>query len=967
MRVNWASYILQVMFIKNQMGQSYKPIAAAEQPILALGRVLQSLREEDDVDVLIETAIAYIKQEFNYNLVWIASYDRLKHALLGRGGIAPSRDLSFLRKRLVLQPGDLLEQVVIQQSPLGVADIRNEKRAGEWREFGTKFNIQGTIMLPMRYKDRCMGLLLLGSERWGYLLPEDAKARLMIILGELAAILYQKEIDLQHKQIKRPDEPLLKLLENVRNLTSLEERLKAVVKATHDFVSPSRTNVYWFERQGRYFWCRMGNQLVHLGRDNNREQPAAGMTVQELNDLYYALSVNQIVWVGDARSSLKGQFTAKLLERLRVRSLLAAPIIWQKDLLGFVAVEDYEPRIWTDAEKNFVQGAAGFISLVAPNDNIEDTVKQIQEDSQLTSEVAQSIYTHQDLKETLRTCAARVTNRLNASRFLLLHYDHDLNNYQVIYQTQPHNRRSFNSGFSLLTETDRQMLKSAKTTVAVENIEEDLRFFNWRSLLLENGVRSLLICNCAQGHKGETLLIVTHASPRSWTNQEKELLWVVSQQIGVVVRQWRLQTNNEQQQQVLHSIEQSLNIVKGTESENNEPKQHHLESKALEQIASVLNCPLALLLSWSDGDSTAEIIPGVIVDSKFDVLITAKLLVQYEALIQWALSEKGYLCVSIDQIPAETRRWLKGSGIGQVLIIALRTGVDHQPTGVVLLADHRERHWSQYSLNAGEILINQLAWLRRQQQINQRLKSTTQKLRQLNWYKHRRLEEIQRTTTSLLGQIHDLGIPSNDLTQTRYQLLLRQLDHTATSMTAMVKQEQWQLYIGWETMPIATLLKRSLERVDCLVKQQKLWVGVHGLAQPLTEKEAVPAPSNPSLMAIAGDIIKFELILHELLLAACHRSPNNNRVDIWCRRLNERFLEVSITDNGTIEPQLLTELQQKTHQDILAISRLEKSPILNLLICQHLMQQLGGELDIYQLPDHRVASRLVLPLAEGNS
>jgi GAF domain-containing protein/signal transduction histidine kinase len=961
------------MFIKNQMGQSYKPIAAAEQPILALGRVLQSLREEDDVDVLIETAIAYIKQEFNYNLVWIASYDRLKHALLGRGGIAPSRDLSFLRKRLVLQPGDLLEQVVIQQSPLGVADIRNEKRAGEWREVGTKFNIQGTIILPMRYKDRCMGLVVLGSERWGYLLPEDAKARLMIVLGELAAILYQKEVDLQHKQIKRPDEPLLKLLENVRSLSNLEERLKAVVEATHDFVSPSRTNVYWFERQGRYFWCRMGNQLVNLGRDNNREQPAAGMTVQELNDLYYALSVNQIVWIGDARSSLEGQFTAKLLERLRVRSLLAAPIIWQKDLLGFLAVEGYEPRIWTDAEKNFVQGAAGFLSLVASHDNIEDTVKQIQEDSQLTSEVAQSIYNYQDLKETLRTCAARVTNRLNATRCLLLHYDHDLNNYQVIYQTQPHNRRPFNSGFSLLTETDRQMLKSTKATVAIENIEEDLRFFNWRSLLLENGVRSLLICNCSQGHKAEALLIVTHASPRSWTNQEKELLWVVSQQIGVVVRQWRLQTNNEQQQQVLQSIKKCFSLIDATESENSEINKHHLECKALEQIASVLNCPLALLFSWSDGESTADIIPGVIADSKFDVLVTAKLPIQYEALIQWALTEKSYLSVSIDHIPPETRKWLHGAGIGQVLIIALRTGVDHQPTGVVLLADHRERYWSQHSLNAGEILIEQLAWLRRQQKVSQRFESTTQKLRQLNWYKHRRIEEIQRTTTSLLGQIHDLGVPSNDLTQTRYQLLLRQLDHTTASMTAMVKQEQWQLYMAWETMPIASVLKRSLERVDYLVQQQKLWIGVHGLAQPLTDKEpgnnavfikAVSAPTNPSLMAIAGDIVKFELILHELLLAACHRSPNGNRIDIWCRRLDEQFLEVSITDNGTIESHFLTQLQQKTHKDILTFSRWEKSPILHLLICQNLMQQLGGELDIYQLPDHRVASRLVLPLAE---
>ncbi|BAB75972.1 alr4273 [Nostoc sp. PCC 7120 = FACHB-418] len=973
MWVIWASYILQVMLIKNQMGQPHKSIAA-EQPILALGRVLQILREEDDVDVLIETAINYIHSEFNYKLIWIASYDRLKHTLFGRGGIAPGNDINFLRKRLVLQPGDLLEQVVIQQSPLGVADIRNEKRAGEWREVGTKFNIQGTIMLPMRHKNSCMGLLLLGSERWGYLLSEDAKARLMMVLGELAASLYQQEINLQQKQIKRPDEPLLQLLENIRNLSNLEERLKAVVEATHSFVSPSRTNIYWFERQGRYFWCRMGDQLVNIGRETNREQSAAGMTVQDLSDLYYALSVNKIIWIGDARSSLEGQFTAKLLQRLRVRSLLAAPIIWQKDLLGFLAVEGYEPRIWTEADKNFVQGAAGFLSLVAPNDKIENIVKQIQEDSQLSSEVSQSIYTHQDWKETLRVCAAKVLHRFNATRFLLLHYDPDQNNYQVIYQTQPHHRRPLSCSFGLLSQTDRQMLKSANATVAVENVEADLRFFNWRPLLLEHGVRSLLICNCNQDQKAEVLLVVTHTSHRSWTNLERELLWVVSQQIGVVVRQWRLQKNNEQQQQVLQSIQECLRIVDG--SENSETEKNYLECAALRQIASVLNCPLALLLSWSHGESTAEIIPGVIPDNQFEVEISAKLSIQHEAVIQWALVENSYLNVSINHLPPETRQWLHGEGIGQVLLMALRTGSDHQPTGVVLLADHRERHWPQHRLDAGKILIDQLAWLRRQQQISQRLESTTQDLRQLNWYKHRRLESIQRTTTNLLKQMYDLGVPTNDMAQTRYQVLLKQLDHTVTSITGMVKLEQWQLHINWETMPIASLLKRSLERIDKLVQEQKLWIGVHGLAQAHTEKEVtnsgallkgVSTPANLSTMAIAGDIVKFELVLYELLLAACHRSPNSSRIDIWCRHIDKQFLEVSITDNGTIPTELLTEIQQKTHNDILAFCNFDQSPNLNLLICQQLIQQLGGELDIYQSPDNRVVSRLVLPLAEISS
>ncbi|MBW4555453.1 MAG: GAF domain-containing protein [Trichormus sp. ATA11-4-KO1] len=953
------------------MGQPQKSIAA-EQQILALGSVLQSLREENDVDVLIETTIAYIYQQFDYSLIWIALYDRLKHTLFGKGGITPDQDTNFLRQRVVLNPGDLLEQVVIEQSPLGIVDLRNEIRAAVWQDVGKKFNIQGTIFLPIRYKDRFLGLLLLGSERWGYLLPGDAKARLMMVLGELGAVLYQKEMDLQQKQTKRPDEPLLELLENLRTLNNLDQKLKAVVEATHQFIYPSRTNVYWFDRQGRYFWCRMSNQLANIGRNSSNQQPAAGMTVQELSELYYALSVNEIVWIGDARSSLKSHFTAKLLQRLRVRSLLAAPIIWQKDLLGFLAVEGNEPRIWTEADKNFVQGTAGLISLVAPIDSMESTIKQIQDDTQLTSQVAQAIYQKHEFNETLRTCAAKVLTRLAATRFLLLQYDSDQNHYQILYQSQPHNRRPLTFALNALTETDRHLLKTAKATVEVEKLDEDLRFFPWRSLFLEHNVRSLLVCNCIQGHAPKTLLIIAHETHRTWSNLEKELLWVVSQQIGVIVRQWQLHNDNEQQQKVLSSIKQ----LEQAQSETMAIRDKHLERTALEQIASILNCPLTLLLSWSSGQTLAEIIPGVIADSRFEISADAQVSIQSEALIQWALKQDGCLSVNVDDLPPETRKWLMGSGIGKILIMKLCTATDYQPTAVVLMADRQERQWSQQSLNTIETLVNQLAWSRRQQQITQLLESTTQRLNQLNWYKHSRLEEIQRTTALLLGQIHDLGIPANELTQTRYQLLLRQLDQTNASMTGMLKLEQWQLHKSWETMPIASLMKRSLERVENLFKQHKLWVGVHGLGQSGADYESANSSSflkgisnsdYPSSMAIAGDIVKFELILHELLVFACHRSQGGGRIDIWCRRLDEKLLELSITDNGVIKPQLLAELNHDALKDVLALSFLDKPPGLHLLICQNLMQELGGELHIYQLPDSRVVSRLLLPLAAKNS
>jgi len=953
------------------MGQPQNLIAA-EQQIISLGRVLQSLREDDNVDVLIETTISYLKEQFDYQLVWIALYDRLNHILFGKGGIAPDSDISFLQKRVVLNPGDLLEQVVIEQRPLGVADLRVEIRVAEWHKVAEKFHIQGTIVLPIRYKDRCLGLILLGSERWGYLLSGEAKARLMMVLGELGAVLYQHEMDLQQKQTKRPDEPLLGLLENLRTLSNLDQRLEAVVQTTHQFVSPNRTNIYWFEREGRYFWCRMSNQLVTMNRDSSSQQAAAGMTVQELSDFYYALSVNQIVSIGEARSSLKSHFTVKLLQRLGVRSLLAAPIIWQKNLLGFLAVESNEPRIWTETDKNFVQGAAGLVSLVAPTEGMESTIKQIQEDAQLTSQVAQGIYSESDLHKTLHLCAMRVLTRLAATRFLVLQYDPDQNNYQFIYQSQPHNRRPLTFALDALKELDGQLLQRSNQAVEIENLDEDLRFFNWRLPLVENGVRSLLICQCAQGHI-PALLVITHETHRSWTTLEKELLWAVSQQIGVIVRQWQLHTRSQQQEKISQTFEQCLGILTQAQNGKTESVEKHLERTALEQIASVLGCPLAVLLSWSPGQQWAKVIPGVITNTQFGIFSDASIPIKAEALIQWAIAQEGYLTLKIADLPPETRKWFNAPDIGQILVMALRTTADCEPTGVVLLADHHQRRWSEQSLNATATLISQLAWWRRQKQITQLLESTTEELRQLNWYKNRRLEEIQRTAALSLSQIHDLGIPTNELTQMRYQLLLRQLDQTTTSISGLLKLEQWQLHITWETMPIASLLKRSLERIENLVKQQKLWIGVHGLGQPIESGELPKSSSldkrvtsnSQSSMAIAGDIVKIELVLHELLVAACNRS-SGGRIDIWCRRLDEKSLELSITDNGTIEPQLMAALCQNTPKDVFASSNLNLPPGLHLLICRNLMQELGGELHFYQLPDHRVVSRLLLRLADNH-
>jgi GAF domain-containing protein len=934
---------------------------AAEEQILSLGRVFQSLREEDNFDALIATTVSYLQEQFEYKLIWIALYDRLNHVLYGKGGITPSNDISYLKQRVVLNPGDLLEQVVIEQHPLGVPDLRAEIRAEGWQQLAQKYQIQGTIIAPISYKDRCLGLVLLGSQRWGYLLGGVTRAKLMMVLGELAAVLYEMEIDSQQKQTKRFDEIFLPLLENLQILNKPEQRLEALVEATHQFVMPARTRIYWFDREGRYFWRRVSNKNTNRNFPAKTQEAVTKITVNDLSDFYFALSINEIVWIGEGRSSLQSNFTLKLLQRLQVRSLLAAPIICQKDLLGFLAVEATEPRIWTQADKNFLKGVAGLISLLAPLEETERTIEKIQNHACLTGHIAQAIYSDRQVQDILDNCAVKTLQQLAVTQFLLLQYDSEQNNYQVFYQRNLHSHRLPISTLDALKEVDWQLLSRATQGVAIENLEEDLRFFNWHPCLVKHNLRSLLVSNCAPGNPPHALLAIATEVPRSWTSLEKELVQIVAQQLGVILRQRQLHYRNEQQQKILHSFQKCLRILEDSQGAKTQPLQH-LEKTALEQIASMLNCSLTVLLSWQSGENVAKIIPGVIANSRFEISVDTVLPIQTEALIQWALATDGILALTVDDLPAATRKWFHGTGIGQILVMALRTTADHQSTGVVAIADHRERQWSDDCLHATETLVYQMAWSRRWLQISQILQSRTEELNLLNWYKHRRWEDLQRTITQLVTQMQDLGIPDNEINQMRYQQLLWQLDKTNASMKALLKQELWQLQMNWETIPIASLLKRALERVDHLLKRQKLWVGVHGLGpQPASQSE------QSSCLTIAGDIVKIELVLHELLVAACQRLSDGGRIDIWCRRACERSIEVSITDNGHIEPQLLTKLDRDACKDVLAFSSFDQPLALHLQICQKLMQQLGGELHIYQLPDGRVVSRLLLPLLSENN
>ncbi|MBE9098869.1 GAF domain-containing protein [Vacuolonema iberomarrocanum] len=919
------------------MGSPKQP-ANHENQLVVLKQTLQALHDAETEEILLDTVLHYLKQELDYTVIWIGRYDLANHRLTGKGGSIVGSEMTAIKQPFSLAPGDLLEQVVIQQRPIGVPDLREEPRAGDWRRLAKKYGIQGTIIFPIRHRDRCLGVILLGSALWGVSPHAEEKARLSILLGTLAAALYQLEEDSIRQQAKRPAEPLMTLMGKLRSLPNLEARLDAVVIETHRFIAPTSTNVYWFESDRRYFWWRTGNRKERLG-----EPTTNGFTAQEINSFYQAMAADQIVSIGEAQSSLKADMAGLLMQKIQARSLLAAPILLRDELFGFIAVEGKEPRIWSEEEKTYLRSVAQLIALTAPLDEMEATVQQVKVDQTLTAEIAQSIFSEADWEVTLQQTAQILCQRLRASYFLVLLYSPDQELFEVCHQHRPPHRQALPAYLNGLNPVDWNMLERSAGAVAVENLEDDLKLMAWRSDLLNIGMQSILVCSTAPGHPLEALLVVGQESARTWNRDEREVLRIVSQQLGITLHQWQLQRQTEQQNHVNQMIQWGITALQQT------PLLEVLERAAMEQIARVLDAPLAVLITWPTRHQIAKISAAIIGNAKFGVNLDASIPTLTDPLLNWAVQAEGVVPVSRGEIDAETRQWLNGVEIGQVLALGLHTASDHEVTGIIVVADEANRYWPERQLNALAALGNQLAWSRRHLLMTNTLSGQRAHLERLNWYKHRRIEEIFRALSVNVKRLNELSHQKDALASMRYHQILRQLGNMLSTMAPLLKHEQWQMKTSFGTIALTSLLKRSMERVEGLIHQRQLWSQVH----------------NDSVVDIGGDIHKIELVLGEILTMACFRSPVGGRLDIWCRPLDAHWLEISITDNGMVEPLLLEELTNGRPADWLAPSILDRPPGLHLAICQTLMAQLNGEFNLFQLEDGRILSRLLLPIATG--
>lgn len=925
---------------------------------ITLGQILQTLREEDDVDLLVKTSLAYLSTKFNSHLTWIGLYDRLDHQLVGKGGVSQMGEDGFLKQRISLTPGDLLERVMIELQPIFVEDFQAESHLGDWTQAVLLFNLRSGILFPLRHKNRGLGVAIIGSNKRNKTLKAADPEELSIVLGGLATALYHIETEWQRQQMKSPSPSILKLLSQFRALQSLDQYLESIVAEINQLIEPTRTNIYWYDQERRYFWRRSSPPQKIPEPTLNR--PPSGISVQEFSEFYQALFTDQLVAIGVCHSSLSTEVTTALIQRMRVRSLLAAPIIFNQELFGFLVIEAKQPRVWKASEKTILQSMAHLVSLIVPLSEMDDKIEQIEQDRVLTAEVARSITTDQDWQITLKTTADQLCQRLKVRYFIVLRYQPDAHQFEIIYYHQLSHQRVMISSLNALTRQNWSRLQQTGM-ISIENWEEESTFRRWREPLQKIGIRSLLVCSTQlratefPTHNSElrmpshSVLLIGHDTPRTWTQPDQKLVTVVNQQLSLIVDQWHLKHQIQLQHRLGNAIETGWEIANQITNIN------QLEQRFTAEIAQMLKSPLVILMTWTETEKVGKI-TALAPDKSSDLFPNyVEVSVENDPLLQQILSTTDIFYQKVNDLDPLSSSWLNDSdNLRQFWGLALRTSPDHQSTGVLLIADpnNLERE-PELSVHLLRLLVTQLAWLRRYFRVQEILQIQREELEWLNWYKQRRIEELYRIVGSRVKQLNELkGLPfqiveehKEKLTNLRYQQLLRQISNALSSTSSLLGQEQWQLQNRQDLIVISNLVRRLRDRINPVIKTRQIVLQVY----------------QENNLSFIGDSQKLEWVLYELVLMACYRSQPHELIKLKVRSFDQKQLEFILTDKGIMNPQLLIDLQAGKSLDVLTPSTLDKPPGQHLVICQRVIQQMGGRFQLKQFNHRKIVTRLILP------
>ena len=326
---------------------------------LAFYQYLRALQTQEAVEDMGRILLNFLQEWFQFDLIWIAQWEAPNQILSGINGILPTdRDAAVLRRKQPVLPGDLFDQVLLTGNLQEIPSLKQEQRVGDWQTIAQRQNIQGTIILPLRYRHHSFGVILVGTTLWGGHPRPEEMTELKMLAATMGAELHQLLLSNTAPPPACPThQPSVEILAQILAADTFEDRLQLVLGQIHHAIEPARSCLYWFNTETQT--CRL-HELYTSPQPRRLAAkvppPKVEIPLQDIASFYQSSLQNQTVAIADVQGFVNSnQAPTRLMTLTRSRAWLSAPILDRGRLIAVLAVEENEPRLWTDVDRQSLQ------------------------------------------------------------------------------------------------------------------------------------------------------------------------------------------------------------------------------------------------------------------------------------------------------------------------------------------------------------------------------------------------------------------------------------------------------------------------------------------------------------------------------------------------------------------------------------------------------------------------------------
>jgi signal transduction histidine kinase/transcriptional regulator with GAF, ATPase, and Fis domain len=923
--------------------------------LMILGALSKILERPGDFHQKIQHFYKVLEHDLGFHLGWIGLFEDNQKIMVGQGGFAPTQATILLSRRTV-KPGDLADLISHHQSLIQIGNLQEDLRCRDWWPYAKEWNIQGAIGFPITYQGKCLGVGLLGSNRWGRTLDREAEQGIYLFGNLLGSAMLQDT----SKAVKHDafTSPLYTLADRLRQPQDADTIFQTVCAEVHERIQPSRTAIYWIDADSRDFWVRaMAPTVQTPERLKGAISLGQRFPLKELYSLHQALKADRLVSIPDCLNDMRGLIGRNHLKRAQLTALMAYPIIYQNELLGYLSVEMCrEPRLWTTEEGRLLTALAHLIGVTTTQERLYEVSKRQALEQTLINQITRDIRDSLDPDQVLRSAVQRLGEHLNIDRCLVLNYSNTPEGpLNILHQYCATGVIKFTGNFSAPGSALEKQGLTSTTPVAIDDVETDFRFLSWRKELSMGATRSLLVCGTAyQGQPNGILCLHRCYAPQNWTQEERSIVQAVAEQVGVALGQAVTYHQAKEQAVLEHRLNQASRQIRGAGDSK------ALLHQALVQLTDVLDSTQAVFLRHEANGSTLTLADSFrrpifrlsllaqehVEDPVFSLLERDSVSLE-NPFIQEVLADSEPVACG----PNDWFHWSLGTSIKS--LIAVRV----QPIGVILILDDKPRTWSPSERQLCSRLVQEMTLAYNQACAFEKLQDLSYQLKQLNEYKSNMVgiasHEMRTPLASMRLYVETiLNEPEIDSKLIRelmggMEKECARLTHLLDDLTTLVNLEASSSQWSFQNVSVDSLIQQVVQQVKPTVTEFFTAFSVENLGGGLS---------------LNTDSQKLLAVLFNLVDNACRHTCLGCHVIFRVIPQGQNIL-FTVEDNGPgIPKNKLDGLFQPfvRVQDVMNHSK--GGAGLGLAICKETIVQMGGEITVHSEVGRGTTFKVLLPM-----